>query len=227
MAVQRGPERWLLILLVVGLAGIGAAAAAWWPSSGASTTDGGQPVSATVVTPAPCEGANAYDTVELKLGNDVRQARLNGCGHRKGEVVDVLLPSNTDGQFQVETADSRPTAVNLHRRLSALLLCLSALAGASYAVAVGRRRDLAARAATPTGDDTAPKPTEAVAAAEPAAVAPAPFEFAPAPPINAAPIDAAEAEAAEKASVEEVSAELAGLSGSQTGQGTDGFPRPQ
>ncbi|MFI9011244.1 hypothetical protein ACIGNX_28810 [Actinosynnema sp. NPDC053489] len=135
MAVPRSPVRWALVLLVVGLAGVAAAVASWWPRTSAEV----QRVAATVVAPASCGDANAYDRVELTIGDRTHTAKLDGCGHQRDEVVDVVLPADTSGEFTVQAAASTPVGMPFPARLTTLLLCLSGLAGGLYAHLLTRR----------------------------------------------------------------------------------------
>jgi hypothetical protein len=121
--------RWALVLLVAGLVGVAVAITPWWPS----TSDELRRTSATVVEPASCGGADAYDRVELRIGEEVRTAKLDGCGHRENEVVEVVVPGDTAGDLTVQAAASAPAGAPLGTRLAAVLLCLSGLAGGLYA----------------------------------------------------------------------------------------------
>uniref|UniRef100_UPI0031CE8D8A hypothetical protein n=1 Tax=Saccharothrix mutabilis TaxID=33921 RepID=UPI0031CE8D8A len=136
MAVRLSPVRWALVLLVLGLAGIATAVAFWWPAGSAATA---HRTSATVVTPAPCGGGDAYDRVELKVDDQTRTARLDGCGHQQNEVVEVVVPADTSGDFTVQAATSAPVGMPLETRLAVLLTCLSGMAGGLYAHLVGGR----------------------------------------------------------------------------------------
>ncbi|WP_367132095.1 hypothetical protein [Saccharothrix sp. HUAS TT1] len=135
MAVPRSPVRRALVLLVVGLAAVAAAVALWWPRTSADV----QRVAATVVAPASCGGADAYDRVELTIGDRVHTAKLDGCGHQPDEVVDVVVPAETDGEFTVQAAASAPVGTPFGTRLAFLLVCLSGLAGGLYAYLLIRR----------------------------------------------------------------------------------------
>lgn len=135
MAVPRSPARWALVLLVVGLVGVAAAVALWWPGTSTQTSR----TAATVVEPASCGGADAYDRVELKIGDELRTAKLDGCGHLENEVVEVVVPADTSGEFTVQAAASAPTGTPFELRLAAMLLCLSGLAGGLYAYLLTRR----------------------------------------------------------------------------------------
>ncbi|WP_433268759.1 hypothetical protein ACQPZF_05050 [Actinosynnema sp. CS-041913] len=143
MAVRLSPVRWALILLVIGLAGVAAAVAIWWPGGSSAEV---RRVAATVVTPASCGGADAYDRVELKIGDQTRTARLDGCGHQANEVVDVVVPADTSGDFMVQVADSAPANMPFGTRLAAMLVCLSGLAGGLYAHLLGRQTQATASA---------------------------------------------------------------------------------
>ncbi|WP_447005776.1 hypothetical protein ACRAKI_04465 [Saccharothrix isguenensis] len=129
MAVPRSPVARALVLLVVGLAGVAAAVALWWPHTSTGVTR----VSATVVTPASCGDAEAYDRVELEIGDRTRTARLDACGHRRDEVVEVVVPADTSGELTVQAAASAPEGMPFEARLTVILMCLSGLAGGLYA----------------------------------------------------------------------------------------------
>ncbi|MBW4719338.1 hypothetical protein [Saccharothrix obliqua] len=136
MAVRLGPVGWALILLVVGLAGV-AAAVAFWVLGGSSAEL--RQVEATVVTPASCGGDGGYDRVRVDIDGRSRTAKLDGCGHRENEVVQVVLPADTSGEFTVRTADATSSTIPLETRVTATLLCLSGLAGGLYAYLFSRR----------------------------------------------------------------------------------------
>lgn len=129
---------WGLVLLVIALVGLGTAVALWWPLIGMGTTTL-QRASATVTRPASCgAGGSALDEVEVKVDDQVRKAKLDGCGHRQAEVVEVLLPVDTSGELTVQTAGAVSDAVPLGARLTTLMLCLSGLAGGFYAYLIRR-----------------------------------------------------------------------------------------
>lgn len=146
--------RWVLILLVVGVAGVGAAVAAWWPLTGDVTA--GQQVKATVTNPVACGAPDARDGVSVPVDGKPRPAKLDGCGHRKDETLDVLLPADTGGDLVVRTPDTAPRGVSLHTRMTGLLVALSAVAGAGFALVLGRTRT-----PTRTPPKAAPEPVPA------------------------------------------------------------------
>jgi hypothetical protein len=135
VAVPRSPVAWALVLLVVGLAGIAAAVALWWPRTPTEV----HRVAATVVTPASCGDPDAYDRVELKIDDQTRTAKLDGCGHQRNEVVEVVVPADTSGEFTVQAATTTPEGMPLETRLAVMLMCLSGLAGGLYAYLWTRR----------------------------------------------------------------------------------------
>ncbi|WP_285646858.1 hypothetical protein [Lentzea sp. NBRC 102530] len=127
MAVPRSPDRWVFILLVVGLVGIGVAVALLVPAKVLGAEEPPPPVMATVVESGSC--GSGMDTVEWDANGEKKKAKLDGCGHSKGETVEIV---NTGGEM-VSSAASVPVGLPVGRRLTALLLCMAALAGGFYA----------------------------------------------------------------------------------------------
>lgn len=123
------------MLLVVGLVAVAAAVALWWPRTSTEV----RRATATVVAPASCGDAEAYDQVELTIGDQAHTARLDGCGHQQDEVVEVVVPADTGGEFTVQAAASTPVGMPFEVRLTTLLMCLSGLAGGLYASLLTRR----------------------------------------------------------------------------------------
>jgi hypothetical protein len=130
----------VLILLVIGLVGIGAAVLVWWPTLGFPSTDSPSAVHAraTVVTSAQCGSGNARDTVEVTVDGAKKQVPLDGCGQAKGTALDVIV-TDENGQFSAHPADASQVGGNRDGRLTAVLLCLSAVAGALYAYLIRYR----------------------------------------------------------------------------------------
>lgn len=128
--------RWALVALVLGLVAVGVAVALWWPAERTPA----QRAAATVVEPASCGGGNAYDRVELKVGEETKRARLDGCGHSVNEVVEVVVPADTSGEFLVQAAGTVSDDVPFESRLAAMLVCLSGLAGGLYTYLLLRRQ---------------------------------------------------------------------------------------
>jgi hypothetical protein len=133
----------VFILLVVGLVGIGVAVALLVPAKVLGAEEPPRPVTATVVETGSC--GQGTDKVEWDANGEKKQAVLDGCGHRKGETLEVV---NT-GKDMVSSAASVPSGPPVGRRLTALLLCLAALAGGFYAF-LFRYAPLRAPAVLPT-----------------------------------------------------------------------------
>lgn len=140
MAARQTQVRWVLILLVIGLVGIGAAVLVWWPTLGFPNTDAPSAVhtKATVVTSAQCSGANAHDTVEVTVDGAKKRVPLDGCGQAKGTSLDVVV-TDDNGQLSAHASDAAQVGGNRDGRLTAVLLCLSAVAGALYAYLIRYR----------------------------------------------------------------------------------------
>ena len=117
----------MFILLVVGLVGIGVAVALLAPAKVLGAEEPPRPVAATVVETGAC--GQGMDTVEWDAGGEKKQAKLDGCGHGKGETVEIVVT----GGDMVSSAASVPVGLPVGRRLTALLLCMAALAGGFYA----------------------------------------------------------------------------------------------
>jgi len=133
----------VFILLVVGLVGIGVAIALLAPARVLGAEEPPRPVTATVVESGSC--GQGMDTVEWDADGQKKQAKLDGCGHTKGETVEII---NTGGEM-VSSAASLPVGLPVGRRLTALLLCMAALAGGFYAF-LFRYAPLRAPAVLPT-----------------------------------------------------------------------------
>ncbi|HEY8373690.1 MAG TPA: hypothetical protein VIL00_13170 [Pseudonocardiaceae bacterium] len=154
MAVRHASVRWVLVLLALGLVGVGTAAVVWWPVwFGAGEGTATRPATATVQAHAPCGDPQARDTVEFELDGERHQARLNGCGHRAGEVLQVAVPTEADpsGELVVQLADAVPVTEGpgLGRRLTMVLLAVAGMAGGVLLLALRRRARRPVPAAKP------------------------------------------------------------------------------
>lgn len=133
----------MFILLVVGLVGIGVAIALLVPYKVLGAGEPARRVTATVVESGAC--GQGMDTVEWDSDGTKKQAKLDGCGHRKGETVEIVMTSSD----MVQSAASVPVGPPVASRLTALLLCMAALAGGFYAF-LFRYAPLRAPAVLPT-----------------------------------------------------------------------------
>jgi hypothetical protein len=121
----------LLAVMITGVSiGLG-----WllWPPPG-----GGQfrVAKATVVESVLCGPANAEDLVHVELASGrVVPARLDGCGHRLGEVLSVEVPDRPPaGEWVARLAGTGvPSAARNGQRLGAIGVAVAGIAGALLA----------------------------------------------------------------------------------------------
>ncbi len=131
-----------LILLVLGLVGMGVVVLAWWPLpsvTGSGTAADVRPVTATVVSSARCGSATSRDLVALTVDGRRVEVRFNGCGHREGQELRVLVPVEPEDGFVAQPATAAASATgtdarDLRERLTWVLLTLAGVAGAGYAL---------------------------------------------------------------------------------------------
>ena len=143
----------MFILLVFGLVGIGVAIALLVPLKVMGAKEPPRRVAATVVESGAC--GQGMDTVEWDANGEKKQAKLDGCGHQKGETVEIVTTGNDTGGNMVQSAASQPVGPPVASRLTALLLCLAALAGGFYAF-LFRYAPLRAPAVLPTPRQASP-----------------------------------------------------------------------
>ncbi len=115
---------------------------AWFAGPGlfGITSDAqGTTVQAEVVQPAPCAGGGATETVKFEFGGKPMEASLNGCGHGKGERLEVVVPAGASGDaVSVHAADAAAGASDARRPLGLALLVFSCFAGGMYVFLVLR-----------------------------------------------------------------------------------------
>jgi hypothetical protein len=127
----------VLLVRVMGLVlvGLGPIGMGWllWPHAGGGvvrTTHG------TVVQSVLCGPSDARDLVRVELLDDREvPARLDGCGHRLGEVLTVEVPDPLPtGELVARLAGTGvPTTTADGQRLSALGVAVAGIAGALLA----------------------------------------------------------------------------------------------
>lgn len=93
----------------------------------------GRQVEATVVTGAPCDQPGGTEVVSFQQDGRDRQATFDGCGHQEGEPVVVRVPSSA-ADVIVHAADATTGEGDDGRRLGLLLLVVSGIVGAGYAL---------------------------------------------------------------------------------------------
>ncbi|GAB1516454.1 hypothetical protein [Actinophytocola sp. KF-1] len=105
----------------------------------ASPEDQGQKTRASVVAGVPCSRAGALETVTFTAGGKEHRARFDGCGHVKGEPVDVTVPTGPlTGDVVVHAADAAVGDSKDGEGLGLLLVVVSGMAGAAYAFLLRR-----------------------------------------------------------------------------------------
>jgi hypothetical protein len=116
----------LLIVVVLWLTGPGL--------FGDGAAPQGTVVRAKVTTSMDCTKPNAEEAVTFPLGGTTRDGTLNGCGHNKGEEVDVMVPPGPGaGTIAVETSKVVNGSSDVRRPLGLFLIALSCVAGGVYA----------------------------------------------------------------------------------------------
>ncbi len=101
--------------------------------------DAGARVSAKVATSSPCDRPNAFEIVTFRNDGEDKQARFDGCGHAKGEPVEILVPPGPVVESMI--VHSAGAAVGDRapgEGLGLVLLVISGLAGAAFAFLVRR-----------------------------------------------------------------------------------------
>jgi len=106
---------------------------------GISNETQGTTVRAEVVEPAPCTGGGASEKVKFEFGGKPVEGSLNGCGHGKGERIDVVVPDGASGDgVAVHAVDTTAGASDARRPLGLALLVFSCFAGGMYVFLVLR-----------------------------------------------------------------------------------------
>lgn len=138
----------MLLALVLGLGSIGVA---WllWPPAGAGVVRAGQ---GTVVQSVLCGPSDAQDLVRVEMldGREL-PARLDGCGHRLGEVLAIELPDPLPAGELVAhlSGTGAPTTPSTAQRLGAVGVAVAGSAGASLAWRLRRDCSAARRRVSP------------------------------------------------------------------------------
>jgi hypothetical protein len=140
--VPAGYLRWAatglgLVVLSVALAVVVSALGLF--GFGSAAGDTGTRVSARVTTDSPCNRPTTFEIVSFRFEGEDREARLDGCGHARGEIVDILLPPGpVVDSMVVQSAGSEVDSSGPGKGLRLVLLVASGLAGAVYAFLVRR-----------------------------------------------------------------------------------------
>ena len=106
-----------------------------------SATSGDRLAQATVTASAACQGSGSQDAIRFTLDGATHQAKLDGCGHEHGEVVQVLVPAGFSDGAVLEPTDSAPgDASGLSHRVAFLLLIVAAVVGGAFGYRFFRTR---------------------------------------------------------------------------------------
>ncbi|MBV9060539.1 MAG: hypothetical protein JO296_18145 [Pseudonocardiales bacterium] len=122
----------VLLAVMIVLVSIGMGWLLWPPPGGGQF----RVAKATVVESVLCGPANAEDLVHVELVTGrVVPARLDGCGHRLGEVVFVEVPDRLPaGEWVARLAGTGvPNAARNGQRLGAIGVAVAGIAGALLA----------------------------------------------------------------------------------------------
>lgn len=130
------------ILLVLGVLGVVVAGVTVWPLVAASgqTQVAERRAQAVVVEPRPCGARAAGDVVEVQIDGQTRRATFDGCGHTRGQRLDVMVPARASGDLRVTPVKTQQTELEaLAWRTHIVLITLAAVAGGGYGILLGRR----------------------------------------------------------------------------------------
>lgn len=140
--VPPGYLRWAAVglgLVAVGVAVAVVASALGLFGFSAATEDAGTRVSARVSAGAPCSASGTTETVTFKVDGADRQARFDGCGHAKGEPVEILVPPGpARDDLVVHSAGAAVGDSPPGEDLGFVLFVVGGLAGAGYAFLLRR-----------------------------------------------------------------------------------------
>jgi hypothetical protein len=128
-------RRRLVIQAAVGLACVAIVVVGLWMVAGLagsheSATSGDREVQATVTATASCQGTDSEDGLSFRLDGQTHQAKLDGCGHTKGEVLGVLVPAQYDSDTALTPSDAAPgDSSGVSHRVAFILLIVATVIG--------------------------------------------------------------------------------------------------
>lgn len=122
-------------LACVAIVVVGLWLAAGYAGSHKSATSGDTVETATVTSTASCQGNDTQDSVTVKAdGTPPRPAKLDGCGHQRGETMQVLVPADFDADTALVPTDSAPGDYSgLDQRVAFVLLIVAMVVAGAFA----------------------------------------------------------------------------------------------
>ncbi|WP_406692614.1 hypothetical protein REH65_12920 [Saccharopolyspora sp. ID03-671] len=143
MGSTRGEASVASILLVLGFLGVVVAGVTVWPlvaASGQQREVVEREATAVVVEPRPCGARAAGDVVEVRIDGQIRRATFDGCGHTRGQRLQVMVPTRPSGELRVGPVKDQATELEaLAWRTNIVLATLAAVAGGGFGLLLGRR----------------------------------------------------------------------------------------
>lgn len=130
------------ILLVLGVLGVVVAGVTVWPLVAASGQEkvAERKAAAVVVEPRPCGPRAVGDVVEVQIDGQTRRATFDGCGHTRGQRLEVMVPARAAGDLRVmPVKDEESELEALAWRTNIVLMTLAAVAGGGFGVLLSRR----------------------------------------------------------------------------------------
>ncbi|MET0134836.1 MAG: hypothetical protein ABW215_14740, partial [Kibdelosporangium sp.] len=90
-------------------------------------------LTATVTAGSGCAAGGGDERVTFTMDGREHQAKLDGCGHREGEPVDVSVPSTPGSDMVVHAASAATGESDARRPVAFILFLLSSFAGGAFA----------------------------------------------------------------------------------------------
>lgn len=152
---QRGSVPVALILLVPVLFGVAVAIVA----PGSAT--GGRVAVATVLDSTPCTASAPGELVDVQLDNVHVPARLDGCGHAKGERIQVEVPAGAPTRnlvVHIHASAVATAAGSASSRLNWVLGTLAAISGGGYVLLLRSRSLVSGPNTAARGDGISARP---------------------------------------------------------------------
>lgn len=154
-------------LACVAIVVVGLWIVAGYAGSHDSTTSGDRQARATVTTTASCVGSDTEDGISFTQGGRSHQAKLDGCGHQRGEAISVLVPTDFEDGALLEPSDAAPgNSSGVSHRVAFILLIVATVVGGAFGYRFFRTR----------GQRSEPKPKPVRDKVRPRAAEPEPDE---------------------------------------------------